>query len=135
MRLTPDQIHAIQSTVQTVLGTSVGLSFAALVGSRAQGREHPGSDWDIAIRWNPVLGGTDKLVATEELRQQLRHALNVSEDRVDLIDLADARLAMRTLVAEEGVPLYFHDDLTWIRFLQNTWAQIEDNQWRSQHAA
>ena len=135
MHLTPAQNQAIQSTVQNVLGASVGLSFAVLVGSRSQGREHPGSDWDIAIRWTPSLRGTDKLVATEELRQQLRHVLNVSEEKVDLIDLADARLAMRALVAEEGVPLYIRDDLAWIRFLQNTWAQIEDNQWRSQHAA
>ena len=135
MPLTPAHIHTIPSTVQTVLGASVGLSFAVLVGSRAQGREHHGSDWDIAIRWTPSLGGADKLVATEELRQQLRHALNVSEDRVDLIDLADARLAMRALVAQEGFPLFIRDDLAWIRFLQNTWAQIEDNQWRTQHAA
>jgi uncharacterized protein len=38
-------------------------------------------------------------------------------------------------VAEEGVPLWIGDDLAWVRFLQNTWAQLEDNQWRKHHAA
>jgi hypothetical protein len=42
---------------------------------------------------------------------------------------------MRALVAQEGLPLQINNDLAWVRYLQNTWAQLEDNQWRQQHAA
>jgi predicted nucleotidyltransferase len=135
MRLTPAQIDTIQSTAQAVLTQRGNLAFAVLVGSRAAGTAHEGSDWDIAIQWSKSMSATDKLGATELLRQDLRHALQVNENQVDLIDLADARLAMCALVAEEGIPLHIADDLGWVRFLQNTWAQLEDNQWRSQHAA
>jgi hypothetical protein len=55
--------------------------------------------------------------------------------QIERIDLADARLAMRALVAEEGLPLHIGNDLAWVRFLQSTWAQIEDNDWRARHAA
>jgi hypothetical protein len=135
MRLTPAQIETIKSTTQAVLVNRVGLAFAVLVGSQAQGMAHAGSDWDIAIQWSLQMTGEDKLIATEELRQSLRHALGVQEDQIDLIDLSNARLAMRALVAQEGLPLQINNDLAWVRYLQNTWAQLEDNQWRQQHAA
>lgn len=123
------------TTLQTALAAQVGLAFAVLVGSQAAGRAHAQSDWDIAIQWTKAMTAADRLLATEVLRQHLRHALVVPEERIDLIDLADARLAMRSLVAEEGVLLHAHDELAWVRFLQNTWAELEDNDWRRRHAA
>ena len=126
MRLTPAQIDTIQSTVHAVLGSTSGLAFAVLVGSRVEGTARLDSDWDMPM---------DKLGTTEELRQCLCRALQVPDSQIDLIDLSDARLTMRALVAEEGVPLWIGDDLAWVRVLQNTWAQLEDNQWRQQHAA
>ena len=122
-------------TLQNALAAQAGLAFAVLVGSRATGRAHAHSDWDIAIQWSKTLTAADRLLATEELRQRLCHALDVPEERIDLIDLADARLAMRSLVDEEGVLLHSRDDLAWVRFLQNTWAELEDNDWRRKHAA
>ena len=135
MRLTPVQIDTIQSTVHAVLGSASGLAFAVLVGSRAEGTARQDSDWDIAIQWSKRILPMDRLGTTEELRQSLCRALLVADSQIDLIDLSDARLTMRALVAEEGVPLWIGDDLAWVRFLQNTWAQLEDNQWRRQHAA
>jgi predicted nucleotidyltransferase len=118
-----------------VLGSTSGLAFAVLVGSRVEGTARLDSDWDIAIQWSTRMLPMDKLGTTEELRQSLCRALQVPDSQIDLIDLSDARLTMRALVAEEGVPLWIGDDLAWVRFLQNTWAQLEDNQWRQQHAA
>jgi predicted nucleotidyltransferase len=135
MRLTPAQIDAIKSTVHAVLISTSGLAFAVLVGSRAEGTARQDSDWDIAIQWSTRMLSMDKLGTTEELRQSLCRALQVADSQIDLFDLSDARLTMRALVAEEGVPLWISDDLAWVRFLQNTWAQLEDNQWRKQHTA
>jgi len=135
MPSTPARIDTIPSAAQAVLAQRADLAFAILVGSRANDTAHPGSDWDIAIQWAPSLVGTDKWVATEMLRQQLRHALQVNDDLIDLIDLSDARLAMRALVVEEGIPLHITNHLAWVRFLQSTWSQLEDHQWRQQHAA
>jgi len=130
MRLTtPPQIDT------QLLAQTAGLAFAVLVGSRANGTAHEGSDWDIAIQWSKNLSAMDRLVATEELRQRLSQALQTSAEQVDLIDLADARLAMRALVAQEGQTLHIADDLAWVRFLQTTWAELEDNEWRRTHAA
>ena len=131
MSLTSQPTQALQ----TALATHAGLAFALLVGSHATGRTHAQSDWDIAVVWKRSMPAQDRLIANEELRQTLRHTLNVPEDKIDLIDLADARLAMRAQVAEDGQMLYLADELAWIRFLQNTWAELEDNDWRSRHAA
>lgn len=135
MRLTPAQIEVQNLPLTRTLAAQPGLSFAVLVGSRATGNAHLDSDWDVAVQWARYLAGTEKLQATEQLRQALKNTLGVPEAQIDLIDLADARLAMRVLVAEEGITLNMNDDLAWVRYLQNTWAELEDNQWRQQHAA
>lgn len=111
------------------------LEFAVLVGSRATGESRPDSDWDIAIRWQRGLSAYRRLELTESLRLDLSRLLGVEPEQVDLIDLADSRLAMRALVAEEGLVLYGAEGLPWLRFLQTTWAQIEDFDWRRRHAA
>ena len=121
--------------LQTALAAQTALSFAVLVGSQATGRTHAQSDLDIAIQWGRQVSASARMAMTEQLRQTLRLLLQVPEEKIDLIDLADARLTMRALVAEEGQPLCIVDDLAWIRFLQNTWAELEDNEWRRQHAA
>jgi hypothetical protein len=81
--------------------------------------EHAGSDWDIATRWSLSMTGEEKLIKTELLRQDLRHALQVQEDQIDLIDIDDARLAMCALVAQEGLELYIGNKLAWVQFLLN----------------
>jgi predicted nucleotidyltransferase len=121
--------------LEQTLSQAKGLDFAVLVGSRAEGSAHAHSDWDIAIQWARALSLTEQLRRTELLRQQLRLALGVEEDKIDLIDVSGAGLAMRALVAEEGKELVVQDDLAWIRFLSATWFELEDHYWREQHAA
>ena len=125
------QINRVQQT----LAQTEGLAFAVLVGSRAEGRAHARSDWDIAINWAPTLALTEQLSRTELLRHQLRLALDLDEDKIDLIEVSGASLAMRALVAEQGEELVVRDDLAWIRFLSATWFELEDHYWRAQHAA
>lgn len=111
------------------------LEFAVLVGSRATGTAHGGSDWDIALQWAPQLDWLTVLARTETLRRKLAQALSVAESALDLIELRRANLAMRASVAEEGLILMGEDSLAWAHFLRRTWREVEDFYWDKQHAA
>ena len=117
------------------LSGQAALELAVLVGSRATGRDHAGSDWDIAIQWPAALSLFDTLARTETLRRALAAVLGVTEEHIDLIDLPRARLAMRTVVAEDGIPLKGEDSLAWNHFLARTWRELEDYQWEQARAA
>ena len=130
-----ESTFAERTRVEQTLARTEGLAFSVLVGSRAEGNEHADSDWDIAIQWARTLSLTEQLRRTELLRYQLRLALGLDEDKIDLIDVSGAGLTMRALVAEQGKELVVQDDLAWIRFLSATWFELEDHYWRAQHAA
>ena len=123
------------STIQQVLQAQTGLELAVLVGSRADGRAHSESDWDIAIQWKREIAMLDNLANTETLRRKLAAALDVGEELIDLIDLPRAGLTMRALVAEEGVELKGEDSLAWNHFLGRVWRELEAYEWEKQHAA
>lgn len=111
------------------------LQFAVLVGSRATGQQHAGSDWDIAVQWNPATDWGQALELTECLRLDIAKMLAVGAEHVDMIDLRRANLTMRASVAEEGQPLAVTDERAWNHFLQRTWRDLEDFYWDRRHAA
>jgi len=111
------------------------LELAIIIGSRAINTARPDSDWDIAIQWSRGLGFVEQLAATELLRKTISEQLGVSLQLVDLIDLPTARLAMRAVVAEEGVVIKGGDTLAWHRFLQRTWRELEEYYWEQTYAA
>ncbi len=123
------------SRLSDILSNQPELELAILIGSRATGTAHPDSDWDIAIQWNRGIDFLKQLAATEQLRRTLAERLGMSEQDVDLIDIPTARLAMRAVVAEEGVPLKGGDSLAWYRFLQRTWRELEEQYWEQTYAA
>ncbi len=123
------------TAIKQVLQTQPELELAVLVGSQADGRAHADSDWDIAIQWNRQMSAMDSLVNTETLRRKLAAAAGVTEDFVDLIEIPRAGLAMRALVAEEGVPLKGEDSLAWNHFLSRVWRELEDYEWEKLYAA
>jgi uncharacterized protein len=67
--------------------------------------------------------------------QCIAQALTIHSDHVDLIQLSAAKLAMREVVANQGIPLKGEQTLAWIHFLTQTWAEVEDFYWRKNHAA
>ena len=121
--------------LRDILAAVPGLELAILIGSRATGSARPESDWDIAIQWDRSLGFIEQLAASEQLRKELSEMQGPPEQAIDLIDLPTARLAMRAVVAEEGVPLKGGDSLVWHRFLQRTWRELEEHYWEQTYAA
>lgn len=126
---------SVHQDLSRLLSAWEGLEFAVLAGSRATGRAHEGSDWDIAVQWDHQFDWLASVARTEELRRALAAALRVDESGVDLIDLRRANLAMRAAVAEEGLSLSGEDGLAWQHFLRRTWRDLEDFYWDRQHAA
>ncbi len=124
-----------QREVLDILLAEPQLTFAVLIGSRATGTAHAGSDWDIALQWSPQLAWMDVLAKTEVLRSKLAQAMTLDSTAIDLIDLHRANLAMRASVAEEGVILRGQDTLEWAHFLNRTWRDLEDFYWDRRHAA
>ena len=133
-----DSPIATSPPLQAIIGllqSQPELEFAVLVGSRANGKAHDASDWDIALQWSAQLDWLTVLAQTETLRCALALALRVPQTAVDLIELRRANLAMRASVAEEGLILSGADSLAWARFLNRTWRELEDFYWDKQHAA
>ena len=111
------------------------LELAVLIGSRATGTARPDSDWDIAIQWCRGMDFIQQLAAAEHLRMALAEKLGVPMQNIDLIDLPTARLTMRAVVAEEGLPISGGESLAWHRFLQRTWRELEEQYWEKTYAA
>lgn len=111
------------------------IEFAVLIGSQADSTAQSHSDWDIALQWNAQLDWMTVLGKTESLRRAMAEALGVALEKIDLIELRRANLAMRASVAEDGLPLIGEDTLAWAHFLTRTWRELEDFYWEQSHAA
>lgn len=121
--------------LKAVFAEETALELAVLIGSRAAGSARTDSDWDIAIQWSRSLDFSQQLAATEKLRNAIAKSLGIMESSVDLIDLPTARLAMKAVIAEEGIPLKGAESLPWCHFLQRTWRELEEQYWEQTYAA
>jgi predicted nucleotidyltransferase len=97
--------------------------FALLFGSRATGRPHPGSDWDVAVYLDEELSP----------RQRFRHRLQLIGELDDLgeIDLvvlneAPALLGHRALL---GQLLFARDRIAYVRYFVRTLSRSEDERY------
>lgn len=127
----PDECRELKR----LLLDEAGIEFAVLVGSQADRTAQPHSDWDIALQWDVQLDWMSVLARTETLRRKMADALGVELEKIDLIELRRANLAMRANAAEGGLPLRGEDTLAWSHFLTRTWRELEDFYWEQIHAA
>ena len=125
----------IQNKLKQLLAGQPELELAVLVGSQVKGNATSYSDWDIAIRWIKQIEPMQRLGKTETLRRLLAKQLLQPETKIDLIDITTAGLAMRAVIAEEGVVLKGEDNLAWNHFLQRTWRELETYYWNQNYAA
>lgn len=130
-------LNSAEQAIKQCLLNIPQLELAILIGSRVNGKAHIESDWDIAIRWHrqPEFNIMAVLAQTETLRRTLAQILEVTEDKIDLIDLSTVRLTMRAVVAEEGLVLKGEETLAWHYFLQRTWRELEEYYWNQCYAA
>ena len=108
---------------------------ALLIGSRALGQAREESDWDFAVQWRRDVPWGDVLEYTETLRAELARLLHTTPDQIDIVDIPTARLAMRAVIAEEGLLFKGENTLSWSHFLLRTWRDLEDFYWTKDHAA
>jgi len=85
--------------------------------------------WKAGIDWMEILS------KTETLRRKIADAIGVTHNKIDLIELRRANLAMCANVAESGLPLTGENTLAWARFLNRTGRELEDFYWEKNHAA
>lgn len=122
--------------LRACLQTCSEIEIAVLVGSRANGTSHAESDWDIAVLLMRASDSLiDELSRLERVRCRLAQELSVIPEKIDLIDLSRARLAMCALVAEDGLVLKGNETARWFHFLQRTWRELEEADWERTHAA
>jgi len=118
------------------LGLRKDIELVVLIGSRTTGLARPDSDWDLAVVWaGPASGILDFCGRAETLCREISVVLGVSSERIDLIDLASARLAIRAAIAQDGILLKGAESLYWMRFLTKTWRELEEFEWEKTHAA
>lgn len=123
-----------KSAICRILTAEPNLEFAVLIGSRATNTHAPNSDWDFALQWQRDMEWLEQLGRTETLRHDLGKALALPAAAIDLVDVPQASLAMRAVVAENGIVLIGEDDLPWQRFLRRTWRDLEDYYWQELYA-
>lgn len=122
-------------SLANLLQTTPNLEIAVLIGSRSDGTATDQSDWDIAVQWEKQIKGLARLEGMEILKQQIAKGIAIDKNQIDLIDIASARLAMRSVIAEEGLLLKGDESLAWSRYLVQTWGEIEEYYWRQKNAA
>jgi len=119
----------VLNKLKQILSKQEDLELAILIGSQAKGTATINSDWDIAIRWAKNIPPIQRLSKSEKLRRVLAVQLQQPETKIDLVDLTTAKIAMRAVVAEEGVVLKGGDSPEWTHFLQHTWRELEEFYW------
>jgi len=126
---------SVRAALRDLFARYEDIELAVLIGSRATATAHEHSDWDFAVQWRRGIAYYDTLGKTEELRAALAGRLNVTANNIDIVDMPTGRLAIRAVIANQGVLLKGDDQLPWSRFLLRTWRDLEDFVWEREHAA
>lgn len=102
---------------------------AILFGSQATHQATLDSDYDFAILMR-TRHGFKNLGLKEGIRHDISKILNLSTERIDIVDIATAGLSIASTIVSEGKVLKGDGTLELSRFYTRTWALEEDFYWR-----
>jgi predicted nucleotidyltransferase len=81
------------------------LKLLILFGSRARGEHRPDSDWDFAVLYEERSAQKD-ISSLLKIYTLLEQALEIPEDKIDVIDLKECSPILAHYVARDGQLLY-----------------------------
>jgi uncharacterized protein len=133
-------LHELGRALGPVISGQPEVAFLVLLGSRARGTATVDSDWDFGVQFKSRAdrSGGERLAVCghhETLRRAIATVLGQPFEKIDLIDLSRAGLALRAEAAEHGFLLSDPDPLAWSRFLLRVWRELEQFEWERTHAA
>jgi hypothetical protein len=102
-----------------------GVRLAFLFGSRARGRAHGESDFDVAVLVDEALAGREQKARTIR-RLAGRLGREVSSPRLDLVLLNDAPALLRHRVLRDGIVLFQRSPEERVRFTTRTIREYQD---------
>ena len=126
-----NQLNLLKNTLKS----NNALELAILIGSQTNNTATANSDWDFAIQWQREIDAMQQLAKTEKLRNQLAKVLHTTDDKIDLINIPTAGLAIREVITNEGVILKGDNTLALSHFLLKTWRELEEFYWGRIYAA
>lgn len=101
-------LEALKATTQTLASTHPKLKLLVLFGSRARGEEDPSSDWDFAFLSDPDHPVDRKpfWFPGSDLLDTLSHLLQISDEKIDIVDLNNCSDILAHFVARDGQVIY-----------------------------
>jgi len=113
MRKVPDELQSWKDFFQS----RVEIAAVYLFGSHGTEFEHPQSDIDLGVVF------TRSVSLSEELELDAALSLHVSHDRIDLVNLNRAPIALQFRSLQEGILVYEGDYFKHSDFIENvlTW--------------
>ncbi|MFW6012412.1 MAG: type VII toxin-antitoxin system MntA family adenylyltransferase antitoxin [bacterium] len=124
-------MEPIEEQVRNVVEDIPGVSVLLVFGSRARGKNRPGSDLDVAVLPRPEEGGESEQLFRHRLQKRLAVALAdlAPEGRVDVVFLDEAPDTLRQRVMEEGRMVLCRDQDAWKVLRIRTMKEYGDRQW------
>jgi len=105
---------------------------AILFGSQTTNQATVNSDYDFAILMD-IKSEYEKLGIKETIRNDISAILDIAMEKIDIVDIARAKLSIASTIVSEGKVLKGDGTLELSRFYLRTWALEEDFYWRLNH--
>lgn len=99
--------NPIVDQIATLAANNDDIAVVWLYGSRSSGQEKPHSDYDIAIAFNNfLLPSLERYLRPNELALDWSMNLQISEDKVSIIDINMAPIYLAFDVIDSGIVIY-----------------------------
>ncbi len=101
-------LATLKAASQTLASTHPHLKLLVLFGSRARGEDDPSSDWDFAFLTNAD-SSTNRQpfwFPGSDLLHPLTNVLQISDEKIDIVDLSTCSDILAHFVARDGQVIY-----------------------------